>query len=172
MASREAAHGASIARRRLRKSARRDILPSFFLLAALSLVPTGASARSVTDACFWDPSDGTCSASATWVSENNLIHSKQGQFMARVLVAYEECALATNEGARCESLVGTCDWRAGSTEGTGECNLSARWMTKELQGCLNGDGAGADSSDGMPELSLERELRLERTYLTGAEEFN
>jgi hypothetical protein len=35
-----------------------------------------------------------------------------------------------------------------------------------------GDGAGADSSDGMPELSLERELRLERTYLTGAEEFN
>ena len=64
--------------------------------------------------------------------------------MARVLVAYEECALATNEGARCESLVGTCDWRAGSTEGTGECNLSARWMTKELQGCLSGDGAGAD----------------------------
>jgi hypothetical protein len=144
MASRGAAHGASIARRRLRKSARRDILPSFFLLAALSLVPTGASARSVTDACFWDPSDGTCSASATWVSENNLIHSKRGQFMARVLVAYEECALATNEGARCESLVGTCDWRAGSTEGTGECNLSARWMTKELQGCLSGDGAGAD----------------------------
>ena len=155
MASREAAHGASIARRRLRKSARRDILPSFFLLAALSLVPTGASARSVTDACFWDPSDGTCSASATWVSENNLIHSKQGQFMARVLVAYEECALATNEGARCESLAGTCDWRAGSTEGTGECNLSARWMTKELQGCLNGDGAGAAGGESGRRLAVQ-----------------
>lgn len=114
------------------------------LLAALSLVPMRVAARSVTDACFWDPSDGTCSASATWASQNNLIHSKQGRFMARVLVAYEECVLGTDDATRCRSLSGTCDWRAGATQDTGECYLSAQWMTKELQGCLSGDGAAAD----------------------------
>ena len=33
------------------------------------------------------------------------------------------------------TLAGTCDWRAGATPDTGECYLSAQWMTKELQGC-------------------------------------
>ena len=64
--------------------------------------------------------------------------------MARVLVAYEECVLGTDDATRCRSLAGTCDWRAGATPDTGECYLSAQWMTKELQGCLSGDGAAAD----------------------------
>lgn len=132
----------SAMRRYLRKSGC-SFVPAT-LLAALSLVPIGVAARSVADACFWDPSDGTCSASATWASQNNLIHSKQGRFMARVLVAYEECVLGTDDATRCRSLSGTCDWRAGATQDTGECYLSAQWMTKELQGCLSGDGAAAD----------------------------
>ena len=110
------------------------------LLAALSLVPMRVAARSVTDACFGTPQTARARRPRRRASRNNLIHSKQGRFMARVLVAYEDAS----SGRTTRRVVDHSPGRAIGARvlpRAGECYLSAQWMTKELQGCLSGDGA-------------------------------